>query len=323
MKTKQHKVGENKSEVLKALPIACMDETKAVEFIEAQRWGEIPCCPHCGCKEVSQMKDKDGNRNERFLWRCANCQKSKDKQSQFTVRVGTVFESSRIPLKYWCYVFWRACTSKKGVSALEIQRQTGLSYKSALFLLHRIRYAMAPENVELLKGTVEVDETYVGGKPRYRGNNKRGRGTKKQPVLAMVERGGNVKAHVIPNVSGKTLKTAIRESVDKSSRIMTDENPSYNGLHDFSWGHHPINHSLNEYVRGDITTNTVESFFAIVKRGINGVYHCVSKKHLHRYLSEFEFRYNHRKLEDGERVVALIKNTQGKRLLYREPVSLN
>src|SRR3989339_53448 len=138
MKTKQHKVGENKSEVLKALPIACMDETKAVEFIEAQRWGEIPCCPHCGGKEVSQMKDKDGNRNERFLWRCANCQKSKAKQSQFTVRVGTVFE--------------RACTSKKGVSALEIQRQTGLSYKSALFLLHRIRYAMAPENVELLKG---------------------------------------------------------------------------------------------------------------------------------------------------------------------------
>ncbi len=312
MKKKQCKVGEGKSEIIRQLPEACSDEDKAVAFVEKQRWGDHPTCPRCGSDNVRQMQDAAGSRSKRYLWRCLGC------KQQFTVRIGTIFEESRVPLKHWCFAFWRACTSKKGVSALEIQRQTGVSYKTALFMMHRIRYAMAPEGSDLLTGIVEVDETYVGGKPRFKGQSKRGRGTRKTPVLAMVERNGNVKAQVVPNVSGKTLKTAIRETVDRSAFIVTDENPAYNGLHDYA-GHMTVNHSLNEYVRGDITTNTIESFFAIIKRGINGVYHCVSKKHLHRYLSEFEFRYNNRRLEDGGRVSALFKSAEGKRLLYKQP----
>src|SRR6266571_7743804 len=186
------KVAQNKSAVVKALPKACSDELIAVEFMERQRWGDDPACPRCGDTDVYQMRGRDGARNLRFLWRCRGC------AEQFTVRIGTVFEDSRIPLKHWCYAFWAACASKKGVSALQIKRQTGLSYKSALFLMHRIRFAMTPNRSPRLEGTVEVDETYVGGKPRNPSvqqinamtyderkpyfaarNERRGRGTKR------------------------------------------------------------------------------------------------------------------------------------------------
>src|ERR1700675_1133000 len=152
-----------KSEVIDAIPLACSNELAAVEFIEAQRWGKTPACVHCGSVAVYKMVDsKTGERNARFLWRCRDCGK------QFTVRIGTVYEESRIELRHWVYAFWRACTSKKGVSALEIQRQCQISYKSALFLMNRIRFAMAPDfdTAPKLVGIVECDETYVGGKPR-------------------------------------------------------------------------------------------------------------------------------------------------------------
>lgn len=314
---KPGKVGENKPEVIRELPPACSDEAKAVEFMERRRWGDCPTCPRCGSDNVRQMRDAHGNRNARFLWRCkGECKK------QFTVRIGTVFEDSPIPLRHWCFAFWAACSSTKGVSAKQIQRQTGLSYKSALFMMHRIRWAMAgdPNPAEKLKGTVEVDETYIGGKPRYRSKyNPRGI-SGKQPVVGLVSRGGEIRVRAVANVTAPTLKQVVRDCVDRSARIMTDEHGSYRGLgYQFDGGHRVIKHSAREYVCGDISTNTIESFFAILKRGLNGTYHAVSRRHLHRYISEFECRYNTRKLDDGERLERAIRQAEGRRLLYAEP----
>lgn len=321
MKKKNTKVARNKSETVSNLPRACADEEAAVVFMEAQRWGETPKCPHCGSETVYQMKSRDGSRNKRFLWRCRDCDK------QYTVRVGTVFEDSPIPLRHWVYAFWRACTSKNGVSALEIQRQTGLSYKSALFMMHRIRYAMTddPKTPSPLTGTVEVDETYVGGKVRHPDREARKKagwmGDNKTPVVAMVQRGGSVRAMVMPQVNAKNLKSVMLTNVHRDSRIMTDEAAVYKWAgKKFKGGHHTVVHSQGEYVRGDVTTNTVEGFFSLLKRGIHGSYHAVSKQHLHRYVSEFSFRYNARELEDGERTILAIKKAEGKRLLYREPI---
>jgi transposase-like protein len=155
--------------VLEALPLACADEKAAVEFMEKQRWGGHPACPRCGSVSVYQMRDsKTGERQADYRWRC----REKHPSQQFTVRTGTVFEDSRAELRHWCFAFWRAATSKKGVSALEIHRQTGLSYKSSLFMLHRIRFAMADSVPGMLSGPVEVDETYVGGKPRFQGQEQ-------------------------------------------------------------------------------------------------------------------------------------------------------
>jgi transposase-like protein len=294
---------------------ACADEHKAVEFVEKQRWGDLPACPECGDTDVYRMLDrKTGERNKDFRWRCRGCGKL------YTVRYGTVFEDSRVPMRHWVYAFLRANSSKKGVSALEIHRQTGVSYKSALFMLHRIRFGMSDSEPGRLTGHVEVDEVYIGGKPRYEGQSRRGRGTRKQAVVALVERGGRVRTKPVADVTAKTLKKAIQDSVDVGARIITDENPSYNGLDADYAAHETVCHSLKEYVRGDVHSNTVESYFALVKRGLNGVYHSVSRRHLHRYLDEFEFRYNNRGLEDGERVTAAILASEGKRLVYRCPV---
>jgi transposase-like protein len=329
------KVAQDKSGIVSALPKACADELAAVEFLERQRWGDTPACPRCGATDVYQMRGRDGKRNTRFLWGCRGC------AEQFTVRIGTVFEDSRIPLRHWCYAFWAACASKKGVSALQIKRMTGLSYKSALFLMHRIRYAMTPNRSPRLDGTVEVDETYVGGRPRNASiqairamtyeerkpwrqerESQKGRGTKKQPVVALIERGGRVRAHVVADVSGKTLRRAIRESVRPTAAIHTDELSSYRGIgKHFAGGHHTVRHSLREYARGDVHVNTAESFFALLKRGLIGTFHAVSKRHLHRYVNEFAFRWNHRKEDDGARTVAAIQGAEGKRLMYRQPRS--
>jgi transposase-like protein len=309
-------VGQDKSDLVASIPRACSDERVAVEFMEQHRWGETPGCPRCGDTDVVQMKDKAGNRNKRFLWRCHGC------KQQFTVRVGTIMEDSPVPLRHWCYAFWAACASKKGVSALQIKRQTGLSYKSALFLMHRIRFGMAPANDAEgpLCGTVEVDETYIGG--RRKAKQGRPNPRDKAPVLAMVERGGRVKAWHVPNVTAATLKGAVWEYVERSSRICTDDFWGYRGLDKFfEGGHHTVKHGVGEYVRGDIHTNTVEGFFSLLKRGINGTFHAVSRKHLHRYLSEFQFRYNTRYEDDGERTKLAIQAADGKRLTYKNQVA--
>jgi hypothetical protein len=169
-----------------------------------------------------------------------------------------------------------------------------------------------------LTGDVEVDETWVGGKPRYKGNNPRGRGTSKLPVFAAVERGGEIRRKVVPDVTGKTLKAAIRQVVDPRARIISDENPSYKGIgKEFTGGHESVCHSAKEYARGDVNTNTAESSFALVKRGIVGVYHNVSQRYLYRYLWQFDFVWNSRKLNDGERTILAVKAAEGKRLTYR------
>jgi transposase-like protein len=226
---------------------------------------------------------------------------------------------SHIPLRKWVMAFHLLCSSKKGFSALQLQRELGLgSYRTALFMFCRIRFAMKEQPVKnMLKGTVEVDETYIGGKPRYKETSKRGRGTKKTPVLVMVERNGKVKSKPITNVNEKTLKNAIKQNVDKNSTIMTDEWKSYKGIgKDFDGGHQVVTHSQKEYFRNGISTNTAESYFAIMKRGINGIYHSVSKQHLNRYCDEFSFRWNRRFITDGERTEEAIKNGFGKRLIY-------
>lgn len=308
----------SKSEIIAEIPLACSDELAAVEFFEFQRWGDTPCCVKCGSVAVYAMKDaKTGERSKRYLWRCRDC------KEQYTVRIGTVYEESRLPLRHWAYAFWRGATSKKGVSALEIKRHCQISYKSALFLMNRIRFAMAPDlpAAPKLTGIVECDETYVGGKPRYR-FAKRGRGTKKTPVFAAVERGGQIRRHVVADVTGKTLKDAIRRVVDPRARIMTDEYVAYKGIGPhFEGGHSRIKHKTRRYVRGDVHTNTVESSFALIKRGIIGTYHNVSKEYLHRYLWQFDFLWNGRQLNDGERTVAAIQAAEGKRLMYRSAVN--
>jgi transposase-like protein len=318
VKIKKDNTNLENSEIIEQMPLVCSDELAAVEFLEERLWKGKPHCTHCQSTNVYKMVDsKTGQRNKRFLWRCHDC------HGQFTVRINTVFEETRIPLRHWCYAFWRASTSKKGVSALEIKRQCQLSYKSALFLMHRVRFAMTPvsNNGRKLRGTVECDELYCGGKPRPGSgqHNKRGRGTKKTPVFAMVERNGDIYRRVVPNVTGKTLKSAIRECVSKNARIITDEFKSYRGIgREFKGGHAVVHHGVGQYVINDAYTNTAESSFALLKRGLVGIYHAVSKEHLHRYVGEFDWRWNTRKLNDGDRTALAIQNAQGKRLVYSD-----
>lgn len=305
-----------KSDTVKDMPAVCSSELAAVEFFETQRWGGSPCCPHCKSDKVATLNDKNGNRHKRFLWFCRGCSK------QFTVRIGTVYEETRLPLRHWAYAFWRASTSKKGVSALEIQRQCQISYKSALFLMHRIRFAMTTDDDKFppMRGMVEVDETYIGGKKKFVG---KGSLSGKVPVVSAVERCGRVRSQVVPRVTGKTLKSFIQKTVKENSEIHTDENRSYCLIRPH-YAHYTVKHAMGEYARREkdrlVTTNSVEGFFSLLKRGITGIYHCVSKEHLHRYLGEFDFRYNNRRLNDGERLVTAVKQAEGKRLLYSEAV---
>lgn len=321
-----------KSAILKALREACQSELAAAEFLERQRWGDDPACPRCGSVNVYKMTQRylPERRDYKLRWRCRDCKR------QYSVRTGLVLEESRLPLRVWVHAFWRASASKKGVSALQISRECEISYKSALFLMHRVRYAMAedPSGQPKLRGTVEVDETYIGGKPRHgirtAKDPKTGRtykylpraaqgGAEKIPVMALVQRGGKVRVRQIERVDKDTLGAAVRECVERGSRVYTDENQSYRHLRS-DYDHRTVNHGEKEYAKPDGTsTNTVEGFFSILKRGVFGTFHSVSKHHLHRYLAEFEFRYNHRAEDDGERTVAAIRGAEGKRLLYAIP----
>jgi transposase-like protein len=307
-----------------AIDVGRLTEDQARAILESIRWPDGPTCPHCGAKTVTRLSDSAKYRDG--LFQCNGC------RGQFSVILGTVMQGSHITLRQWVQAFHSMCSHKKGVSALQLQRNLGLhSYQSAWFMAHRIRLAMKADPVaSKLGGIVEVDETFVGGKPRkgkrdQSGDlivNKRGRGTKKIPVVALVERGGKIKTRVVENVNADTLKAAIRESVEKTAAIHTDESNCYAGIgQEFDGGHQTVNHSQGEYARGNVNSNTAESFFALLKRGVHGTFHHISKKHLPKYCDEFSFRWDERKVTDGERTVEAIKGAEGKRMAYREAVA--
>ena len=295
-----------------------VDEDAARKFIETKRWPNGPVCPHCDCKEIYTLTGKPGSKSpvRPGVYKCKQCRK------QFTVRIGTIYEESKIPLSKWLMAIHLMTSSKKGVSSRQIERELGITMKSAWFLTHRIREAMRESPLaEKLQGTVEVDETYVGGKPRVRGESKRGRGTAKQPVMVLVERDGNARCMPIPRVDSKTLKGEIAVHVEADALIVTDENPAYKGIDKTHGGHETTKHSARQYsyTKDDGTvvhSNTAESFFALLKRGHYGIFHQLSKKHLHRYCDEFAFRWNHRKVSDGARMTAAMAGAGGRRLKY-------
>ena len=294
------------------------DEDTARAYLENLRWPDGPWCPHCGAAEVYRLTPKPDSvkPGRKGLLKCKYCRK------QFTVTVGTIFEASHISLDKWLIAIYLLSASKKGMSAHQLHRMMGITYKASWFMCHRIRYAMESGAFEKLSGIVEVDETYVGGKRRAgewkKSGFKGGPAGDKAPVVALVERGGKVRAFPMERVTSDNLRAVMRENIEPSSRVMTDESGLYIGTGNEYASHETVNHSRKEYVRGDVTTNTVEGFFGLLKRGINGVYHQVSKKHLHRDVQEFEFRYNARKMSDGERTVMAVAGFEGKRLKYRD-----
>jgi transposase-like protein len=297
------------------------DEDAAREFLEFRRWPNGTVCPHCKATGAYKLTAKEGSKSpvRPGIYKCKACRK------QFTVKVGTIFEDSHIPLSKWLLAIHLLSASKKGHSAHQIHRMLGVTYKSAWFMMHRIRYAMTQEPMaSKLSGIVEVDETYVGGKAKnmhasVRREKIQGRGpVGKAPVVTLVEREGRVKTMYMEDVTGENLKAALQDCIVPTAQIMTDESPSYGFAPEAFAGHETVKHKRGEYVRGDAHINTSESVHALLKRGIIGTYHHVSKFHLHRYLSEFDFRFNLRKVEDGERTLELIKGFEGKRLMYRD-----
>ena len=297
------------------LDIAKLDADQARDYLEKLRWPTGAVCPHCGSIEAYSLKPKNDSKRpvRNGVYKCKYCRR------QFTVTVATLFEGSHVPLNKWLMAVSLMCSSKKGMSAHQLHRMLGVTYKTAWFMSHRIRYAMEqPALQEKLQGIVEVDETYVGGKPRKKYSGKSGRGTKKTPVVSLVQRGGDVKSQVSIRLTAKNLKDFVCENVDNGSMVMTDDFKSYRRLR-ANFNHRFVRHSIGECVRGNVHTNTVENYFSLLKRGINGIFHHISKKHLHKYLNEFDFRYNLRKIDDSNIIAATLRNIEGKRLMYREP----
>jgi transposase-like protein len=296
------------------LEVASMTEDQARAYLEELRWPNGPVCPNCEKQNVTRMQ---GKAHRKGLFQCNNL----ECRQQFTVKCNSVLESSKVSLKKWVLAFHLLCTSKKGFSALQLQRELSLgSYRTAWFMLHRIRYAMAVNSFEKpLDGVIEMDECYVGGKPRNRQKGKPGRPTNKQPVVALVQRDGCAISRPVDSVNIATLRGEANKHVDKSAIICTDQLHSYRHL---EHERRSVNHTRQEYVRkeadGFLThTNTVESYFALLKRGHYGVYHTLSKKHLPLYCGEFSFRWNHRQVSDTERREAAYKKAPGKRLKYK------
>lgn len=287
----------------------------ARKYLEEIRWPNGIVCPHCKNADQDKFWEIKTNTKKSIragLRQCVECKK------QFTVTVGTIFEDSHIPLRKWLVAWYLLCSSKKGISSLQIQRMLGLgSYRTALFMMHRIRYALKhPAFAEKLpssyKNAVEVDETYIGGKHQRMSEKFKN----KTAVVALVERGGNVRSQVMERVTGENLRKFVTDNVSAFSYVNSDDHFGYRGL-DRKYEHGVVKHSNKEYVRGDVHTNTVEGFFSLLKRGVIGTFHQVSKKHLPLYLAEFDHRYNHRKTTDGERTIEGIKLVEGKRLTLK------
>ncbi len=303
------------------------DETKAREWLEARVWPNGPTCPHCGNADQAKVRGLEGKAHRPGLYQCGEC------RQQFTVTVKTVFERSKIPLSKWLAALFLLTASKKGVSAHQIHRSLDISYKSAWFMMHRLREALRTGGLEPLGGNgkvVEADETYFGSiagseidksSPDKRKQIGRRRPAKRA-VFALVERGGGVRTFHIANANQDTVQGIMAANIARETRIHTDESNLYNQVPLRFASHETIKHSDYEYVRGDVTTNTVEGYFSIFKRGMKGVYQHCAEKHLHRYLAEYDFRYNNRALlgvTDEMRAEIAAKGIVGKRLTYRRP----
>jgi transposase-like protein len=305
---------------------AFRNEDEAIALLERLRWPNGAACPHCGGADPYRLTAKatTKTRTQRGLWKCSQCRK------KFTAKVGTVMESSHIPVSKWLMALHLISASKKGMSALQFQRMLGVTYRAAWFMAHRLRHAMAHDGF-ILDGTVEVDETYVGGKRRvgrygYETKNAVGRpGPKdktKTAVVALVQRDGRAIAFPVQRVDGATLQSAIRQRVSLMADMMSDELHAYDGLSMGFKSHNTIKHSSGVYAVGNVHTNTVEGFFSLLKRGIVGTFHHVSKGHLHRYCDEFAFRYSTRValgIDDETRTKMLVAATEGKRLTFKQP----
>ncbi len=296
------------------------DEAAAREYLEAQRWGEGVYCPHCGC--TGKCKKLEGKSHRAGLYQCGDC------RQQFTVTVGTVFERSKVPLNKWLLATHLLASSKKGMSAHQLHRSIGVTYKTAWFMFHRIREAMrdgAPTLMGGEGGMVEADETFIGREPGEAGRKtKKARGPHhKMKVLSLVDREtGRARSFVVDRVNTAAILPIVRENVARESMLMTDEAALYTPIGREFAGHGVVRHGLDEYVTGNLHTNTIEGFFSIFKRGMKGVYQHCGKQHLHRYLAEFDFRYTHRianGVNDTERAAAILKGAEGKRLTYRRP----
>lgn len=308
------------------------NEEKAIEFWESKRWPDGPICPHCGL--VGEAYKLQGKSTRLGLWKCKGCRKP------FTAKMRSIFEDSHIPMHVWMYAVHLMCSSKKGMSAYQFHRMTAtfygkkVSYRTAWFMFHRIRFAMTQHPlVEKLGGTVECDETYVGGKIRVGAykpgdnyNRKRRSGvSNKAAVFSVLQRDGDVRSRHVQRVTAENLRPIIDEMIAEDAHVMTDSSTTLAGAL-AGRTHSQVNHRADEYVRYEdgkcITTNSVEGFFSLLKRGIYGTYHHVGKPYLQQYLNEFDFRYNRRKVTDAERSELAMKACEGKRLTLKTPVRM-
>jgi transposase-like protein len=300
------------------------DEDKARAWFEASRWPTGPVCPHC--QSTKHYATKKAGR-----YRCAN----KDCRKDFTVMTGSVMERSHAPLTAWATAFHLYASSKKGFTAMQLQRILGCEYNTAWFMHHRVMEAMRRGGLEPPMGgegkIVEADETYFGYVPEAKRQmsphrrglpyTKRGRSgpSGKRAIVALVERGGNVRTFHVPTADQVTVQAIVKKNIAKESRLHTDESRLYHGMGEHFAAHEHVKHSRKEYARGDVNTNSAEGFFGIFKRGMRGNYQHCAEKNLHRYLAEYEFRYNTRSISDGERAALAVRNASGKRLTYRQP----
>ena len=297
------------------------DAAKAREYLEKTRWADGVSCPHCGGTE--KCTKLEGKKHRPGLYQCGDC------RQQFTVTVGTVFERSKVPLNKWLLATHLMASSKKGISAHQLHRSIGVTYKTAWFMFHRIREAMSGNDGSMMGGgggIVESDETFIGKDPkmmRYYPKGQKIGIRQKMKILALIDRDtGKARTIVFDHLGQRDIAPILRENIAKEARLSTDEASYYRKVGQEFSEHMTVNHSAEEYARGEAHVNSLEGFFSIFKRGMRGTYQHCGKQHLHRYAAEFEFRYNHRtalNVTDTERAAAILKGAEGKRLTYRRP----